>query len=110
MHAGNYYSADFSSFLQAHPRLSMLVGTCLQAMDDLWHFFLLMVIVFGGFMFMGVSLFAAEKLEFQARNAFLAFLDILGPDISGKKGISCHVRYLDILEPEVRYFRTKKEG
>jgi|LauGreDrversion2_3_1035106.scaffolds.fasta_scaffold620289_1 hypothetical protein len=54
---------------QAHPRLSMLVGTCLQAMDDLWHFFLLMVIVFGGFMFMGISLFAAEKLEFQASNA-----------------------------------------
>jgi hypothetical protein len=78
-----YFAHVFSCLIrliiqtQAHPRLSMLVGTCLQAMDDLWHFFLLMVIVFGGFMFMGISLFAAEKLEFQARNAaYFAFMHV----------------------------------
>ena len=59
---------------KVHPRLSMLVETISEAIDDLWHFFLLLMFVFGGFMLMGIAHFGSERAEFRNMQTAFQFL------------------------------------
>ena len=44
-----------------HPRLAILVGILETAVDDLFHFLLLMCVVMGGFLALAIAQFAGEK-------------------------------------------------
>jgi hypothetical protein len=59
---------------RVHPRLSMLVETISEAIDDLWHFFILLMFVFGGFMLMGIAHFGSERAEFRNMQTAYQFL------------------------------------
>jgi hypothetical protein len=48
----------------AHPRLAILVNTLVEGIDDLWHFFLLLLIILVGFNLLGTAQFGGERSEF----------------------------------------------
>ena len=52
--------------MQLHPRTAMLVNTMFHALDDLWHFFILMSIVMGGYMALAIAQFGGERQEFSS--------------------------------------------
>eukprot|EP00746_Dinoflagellata_sp_MGD_P018519 gnl/MRDRNA2_/MRDRNA2_14293_c0_seq1.p1 gnl/MRDRNA2_/MRDRNA2_14293_c0~~gnl/MRDRNA2_/MRDRNA2_14293_c0_seq1.p1 ORF type:complete len:1101 (-),score=208.54 gnl/MRDRNA2_/MRDRNA2_14293_c0_seq1:43-3345(-) len=58
----------------AHPRMAVLVNTLLKGADDLFHFFLLVLIIFIFFALAGMAQFGSSKAEFADFSSTLVFL------------------------------------
>ena len=50
--------------VSAHPRLAILVDTLVEGIDDLWHYFLLLVILLVGFILLGTAQFGGDRDDF----------------------------------------------